>query len=87
MLLQCVGASRNVEPEIITRKKEKNSVYMFCSDGFRHVLTNDEMYENFNFVNASSIQTIEQNARFLIDTVKSRKEKDNITVAILKCIG
>ncbi len=87
MLLQCVGASRNVEPEIITGKIEKNSVYMFCSDGFRHVITNEEIYENFNFVNASSIQTIEQNARFLIDTVKNRQEKDNITVAILKCIG
>lgn len=87
MLLQCVGASKNIEPQIITGKIANNSVYMFCSDGFRHVLSDEEIFENFNYINASTIQTIEQNAGFLIDTVKSRQEKDNITVAILKCAG
>ncbi|MFR5875173.1 MAG: PP2C family protein-serine/threonine phosphatase [Eubacterium sp.] len=87
MLLQCVGASKTIEPQIITGKIKNDSVYMFCSDGFRHVLSDKEIYENFNFVNASTIQIIEQNAKYLIETVKSRQEKDNITVAVLKCIG
>ena len=85
MLLQCVGASRNVEPEILTGKIKKNSVYMFCSDGFRHVLTNEEIYESFNPTNLTDAKTMEQNSRYLIDLVKSRNEKDNITVALLKC--
>lgn len=87
MLLQCVGASRNVEPQIITGKIKKNSIYMFCSDGFRHVLSNEEILENFNPINASNVETMEQNSKYLIDIVKSRNEKDNITVAILKCVG
>lgn len=87
MLLQCVGASKTIKPQIITGKIKKNSVFMFCSDGFRHVLSDEEIYENFNYINVSTVQTIEQNAKYLIETVKSRKEKDNITVAILKCIG
>lgn len=85
MLLQCVGASRNVEPQIITGKIKKNSIYMFCSDGFRHVLSNEEILENFNPINASNVETMEQNSKYLIDIVKSRNEKDNITVALLKC--
>lgn len=85
MLLQCVGASRNVEPEIIADKIKKNSIYMFCSDGFRHVLTNEEIYESFNPTNLTDATAMEQNSRYLIDLVKSRNEKDNITVALLKC--
>ena len=85
MLLQCVGASRNVEPDIIIGKIKKNSVYMFCSDGFRHVLTNEEIYESFNPTNLTDTKTMERNSRYLIDLVKSRNEKDNITVALLKC--
>ena len=85
MLLQCVGASRNVEPEILTDKIKKDSVYMFCSDGFRHVLTNEEIYESFNPTNLTDAKGMERNSRYLIDLVKSRNEKDNITVALLKC--
>lgn len=87
MLLQCIGASRNVEPQMILGKADKNSVYMLCSDGFRHMLTNEEIYENFNFDNLSDEQAMEKNSRYLIDLVKSRNEKDNITVALIKCIG
>lgn len=86
-LLQCIGASRNVEPQMITGKTVKNSVYMFCSDGFRHVITDDEIYEQFNFDKLDSEQTMENNSRYLIDLVKSRNEKDNITVALIKCVG
>ena len=85
MLLQCVGASRNVEPQIIIGKIKKDSIYMFCSDGFRHVLTNEEIFESLNPAKATSIITMLQNGKHLIDIVKNRNEKDNITVALLKC--
>lgn len=85
MLLQCVGASRNVEPQIITGEIKENTVFMFCSDGFRHVLSDDEMFERFNPVNAVNEAIMEQNSKELIEIVKNRNEKDNITVALLKC--
>ncbi len=85
MLLQCVGASRNVEPQMLTGVIKEDTVFMFCSDGFRHVLSDEEMYESFNPTNATNAITMEQNSRYLIDVVKSRKERDNITVALLKC--
>lgn len=85
MLLQCVGASKDVEPQIITGKIEKNTVYMLCSDGFRHKLSDKEMYDNFCPSALSSTHSMESSSRNLIDMVKSRNEKDNITVALLKC--
>lgn len=86
MLLQCVGASKNVIPQLFQGQVKSDSVFMFCSDGFRHVLSNEEIYEKFNPADAGNIQEMEQNSRYLIDLVKSRQEKDNITVALLKCI-
>ena len=43
LLLQCVGASNVVEPQIIYGKAERGT-YMLCSDGFRHEITEAEMY-------------------------------------------
>lgn len=85
MLLQCVGASREVNPDILYGNIAANTVYMICSDGFRHVLTDAEIYENFNPTNINSTQAMKQNSDYLIDVVKKRNERDNITVALLKC--
>ena len=83
-LLQCVGASREVNPEIVFGTVTPNAVYMLCSDGFRHVISNEEIYESFNPSKAVSKSAMEQNSKYLIDVVKSRNERDNITVALLK---
>ncbi len=86
MLLQCVGASRDVEPVITFGAVVPNTVYMACSDGFRHVLQDNEMLDKFNPLNLNSIETMKQNGDYLIDVVKKRNERDNITVALLKSI-
>jgi len=86
VLLQCVGASRTVAPDFLLGEIFPNTVYLLCSDGFRNELTNDEIYERFNPANANSIEAMEQNTKRLIDLVKGRKEKDNISAALIKCI-
>lgn len=86
MLLQCVGASREVNPDILYGTVTPNTVFMLCSDGFRHVLTNEEIFENFNPANMNSKEAMKQNSDYLIDVVKKRNERDNITVALLKCV-
>ena len=47
LLLQCVGASKTVEPQVICGTVEKGA-YMLCSDGFRHEITEAEIYESLN---------------------------------------
>ncbi len=83
MLLQCVGASKRVEPQIISGTT-KCGAYMICSDGFRHEVSPAELYESLNPMNLSNKQTMHGKARYLIDLVKSRRERDNISVVLIK---
>lgn len=45
MLLQCLGSSKEVVPDIIHGTLRKDATYLLCSDGFRHVLTDQELKE------------------------------------------
>lgn len=83
LLLQCVGASRTVEPEVLFGKV-KRGAYMLCSDGFRHEITENEMYESLNPINFVNKNAMHSNARYLIEQVKSRRERDNISVVLIK---
>ena len=83
LLLQCVGASKTVEPEVICGKTEKGA-YMLCSDGFRHEISPNEIYEKLYPASLINEEIMHNNARFLIEQVKSRQEKDNISVALIK---
>ena len=83
LLLQCVGASENLKPEIRTGIVKKG-VYMLCSDGFCHEITEAEMYEVLNPVNLINKKTMHRNVQYLIEQVKLRQEKDNISVVVIK---
>lgn len=83
LLLQCVGASKNVDPQIICGAAEKGA-YMICSDGFRHEVTPGEIYESLNPINFMNENAMHNNAKYLIELVKSRQEKDNISVVLIK---
>lgn len=83
MLLQCVGASVVVEPQVICGKIEKGA-YMLCSDGFRHEISDIEIYESLNPINLMNKDAMHNNAKYLIEQVKNREEKDNISVILIK---
>lgn len=83
MLLQCIGASRVVEPQIICGKAEKGA-YMLCSDGFRHEISESEIYESLNPINLMNKDAMHSNAKYLIEQAKRREEKDNISVILIK---
>lgn len=83
LLLQCVGASKTVEPQLIFGNVEKGA-YMLCSDGFRHEITESEIYESLNPVNLMNKDSMHNNAKYLIDLAKQREERDNISVVIIK---
>ena len=83
MLLQCVGASKRVEPQVLSGTT-KRGAYMICSDGFRHEVSPAELYESLNPMNLSNKQAMHGKARYLIDLVKSRRERDNISVVLIK---
>ena len=83
MLLQCVGASKVVEPDVILGTT-KPGAYMLCSDGFRHKISEDEIYESLNPVNLMNKAAMHNHVQYLIEQVKSRGEKDNISAVLIR---
>ena len=86
LLLQCVGASKHVDPEIITGDVKKG-VYMLCSDGFRHEISEKEIFDSLNPKAAKNTKIMKERAEKLIDLVKQRGETDNISVLVIKAEG
>lgn len=84
VLLQCVGASQLVVPDMFFGETKQNAVYLLCSDGFRHVITNDEIYQCFNAAVCTDANIMKNNAEYLIELDKQRNEKDNITVSLVR---
>ena len=86
MLLQCVGASKEINPEVI-HGSICPGVYMLCSDGFRHEISSREMYQLLNPAVLFDQTVMRQNIRELIERVKVRNEQDNISAVLIKVNG
>ena len=86
VLLQCIGASKLVEPQFIPGTPKRGEVYMLCSDGFRHMLSEAEIYHAFLPSSLMDEAIMEQKAKELVELNKQRQETDNITVVLVKLL-
>lgn len=84
ILTKCVGVSNTVYPEYFFGDIRKNAVYMLCSDGFRHEITQEEMYEDLRPGVLLSKDDMTGQAEYLIETDKQRGESDNISVVLIR---
>lgn len=84
VLLQCVGASDNICPDMLFGDTKKDAVYMLCSDGFRHEITADEIYSYLQPTNMTDANGMKANVDALIETDKQREERDNISVITVR---
>lgn len=84
VLLQCVGASDDVYPDILFGTPNDNAVYMLCSDGFRHEISADEIFEKLNPNVLFDEHMMNRNSEELIELNKARKERDNISVVLVR---
>ena len=65
-----------------TRQQE---VYQFeKTDGFRHVITEEEFYKLMNPEKMETERALKDAAVYCTELNKSRQEKDNISVVLLK---
>lgn len=81
ILLQCIGAMDSVEIEFYTGNIEENSVFMVCSDGFRHLNSQAEIG---GFLNPAGIFSEEELGARLVQLMRqalARGEKDNVTAS------
>jgi PPM family protein phosphatase len=84
VLLQCIGASKLVEPEFTYVKPVPGEVFMLCSDGFRHMISDREIFQAFSPKILTDEAVMEQKAKELVELNKQRQETDNITVVLVK---
>ena len=84
VLLQCVGASDEVYPDMFFGDVKENMVFMLCSDGFRHEISEEEIFEKFRPEVLLDENIMQTNAVNLIELNKIRKERDNISVALIR---
>lgn len=86
VLLQCIGASKVVNPDFETGTIKENDAYMLCSDGFRHVVSDEELFGILATRLLTSEKIMKKGLVDLVNLNKSRQEKDNITAMIIKAI-
>ncbi len=86
ILLQCIGASKNLEPEFLSGIVKEKAVYIICCDGFRHKISSEEIRQEFEHIVPKREDLLFEQCRSLVRLNKERGEKDNITVVALQCL-
>ncbi len=84
ILLQCIGSSDSVYPDFFFGETKRDAVYMLCSDGFRHEITEDDMYYYFRPQVMTDNDSMRMNELTLIELNKQRAERDNISVITIR---
>ena len=84
VLLQCIGASDFIVPDFYEGQVKQGDRFLLCSDGFRHVISSQEIYDKLNKASAPDPQAMKQALVYLTDLDKSRLETDNITAIIVE---
>ena len=84
ILLQCVGASPVVEPDFMKGRVTPDSVYMLCSDGFRHHISDMEIINNIGPASVYDEAGISASLRRLTELDMQRRETDNITAVAVR---
>ncbi len=91
VLLQCIGASKEVAPDISHHNLVQEATYLVCSDGFRHVLNEEELvsiFGNEDFwgdypSSEMRIDEVRKKLSRVVEDVISRGETDNLSAAVM----
>jgi serine/threonine protein phosphatase PrpC len=84
VLLQCVGASEVIQPDFFCGTIHPESIYLLCSDGFRHVVSSREIYQRLNPKFMHNQEIMHRAIIDLVELNKIRQEYDNISAVAIK---
>ncbi|MCM3664684.1 protein phosphatase 2C domain-containing protein [Mesobacillus subterraneus] len=86
VLLQCVGATKDINVVITSGEVKQGTMFMLCTDGFYHEINDSEMLTNLNPLNFTEEAKMKDKIVELVELAKERQETDNISVLLTKVI-
>lgn len=88
ILLQCVGAEKEVVPKYTNGSYREGDVFLLCSDGLRHKISEAEMFEALRPGKNTTEEELREALEKMVQTAMEREELDNITAAaVITSIG
>jgi serine/threonine protein phosphatase PrpC len=96
VILQCIGTGRQLKPEFSYGRVKAGESYLLCSDGFRHEVSDDEIFDYcHNRLLSAGWGVDDRNKNSLlmgkqlnsvIELNKKRGERDNISAMLIKVL-
>lgn len=86
VLLQCLGASEKIDIAFSSGAIRENTVYMICSDGLTHEITEEELFDALHPKKISTSEQFKTVLSEMVELVKQRNEQDNISVVGIKAL-
>ena len=84
ILIQGLGASEKIRPIYQSGRVTEDTVYLLCSDGFRHEISEKELLTAFDPAEMDSEEKMAVKAKEITEEVLERGEKDNISVILIR---
>lgn len=84
VLLQCIGVNDYFEPQFAAGSLAEGDAILMCSDGFRHVVTEEELSEHLRPERFGNEAAMQQELIELVELNKQRQETDNISAIYIK---
>lgn len=85
-LLQGVGVSKKIRPAYYSGEIKKDTVYLLCTDGFRHKVSSQELEQAFTPKNLVDEDIMRRKGEYISQIVMERGERDNASVILLRTI-
>ena len=84
VITRCVGVTEEVYPDFFFGTVDKGAVYLLCTDGFRHKITEAEMNRELSPGVPKNSVELQQKLSNLIELNKYRREHDNISAIAIE---
>lgn len=84
VLLQCIGAQQQVEPDIFEGRIQLRDTFLLCSDGLRHKMTDLEILDYISGIKQEDESAYLQVLQNMIAVNKERGETDNISAILIR---
>ena len=86
ILIQCIGASRVLDPEFLEGEIHTREEMLICSDGFRNKLSKEEIQGVLSPFVVDSVEVMRKGIIDLVELAKERGETDNISVLMIRIV-